>query len=798
MEKRSLCIAAAAYVCGIVCAEGGITCLVPLLWIVQLLLLFVYKKKKIRRKLWLLLPLLIYLGASRTESLRQRMLVEDIQSGQEILLSGKVYRTETKNDKYIVYLKNLQILSYQSEKINSNFQHQLSDSCCIVYMQKKEELKIGNYIAVQGICRLFSKASNKGQFDSVMYYKGQNISFTVQKAEIVSMNKEFDKVLQTLLEWRGCLHGQFAEITDQQKASLLQAMLLGEKNEVDKETMKLYQDNGISHILVISGWHYSMIGICIYGMLKRLGASFKVSGGISLFILFMFGLATGFAVSAVRAFIMFSIATGARILGRTYDMPTALSLALLYVLWDNPYCLFQCDFLLSFGAVMGLILILPVFEQLLGIKNRFLGTFFATLSIQIITLPIMLYFFFETPVYAILVNCIVLPFVTMLTLIAFAALGVSFFSVSLAKIIIFPASLILDFYEKSCSIAAKLPFSKYVAGQPDMIHILLYYLGIIIWVSVFYYLQAKKGNKKQEEKSRKDKVKYLVYKVCFTGCLGIFMLQLIWRSDIGLTITMLDVGQGESIYIKTDNGTVMLFDGGSSDISKAGIYRIAPFLKSEGNDTVDYVFLSHLDSDHISGIQEIIQEKSIQIRTVFLPDTCLRDESFQKMQRLAEENGIAVRYFGKGSILQDGEMTITGLHPEPDYQTDSKNDTSIVMLLKYKYFSMLFTGDIEEGAEQKLLKEQAVNDIDVLQVAHHGSKYSSCEVLLDQIKPEYAWISCGIENSYGHPHQELLNRLEKRKCKIYVTANTGQIQLKTDGNSMKVISYFDRIGYNEQ
>ena len=276
------------------------------------------------------------------------------------------------------------------------------------------------------------------------------------------------------------------------------------------------------------------------------------------------------------------------------------------------------------------------------------------------------------------------------------------------------------------------------------------------------------------------------------------VLQLMWHDESGLTVTMLDVGQGEAIYIRTDTGTVMLFDGGSSDINKAGIYRITPFLKAEGNDTIDYVFLSHLDSDHISGIQEIMEENSVQIGTLFLPDTCLQEDSFQNMQQLARENGITVRYFGRGSVLQDADVKIAGLHPEPEYQTDSKNDTSIVMLLTYKYFSMLFTGDLEAGGEQKLLQEHGLTDIDVLQVAHHGSKYSSCETLLDKIKPEYTWISCGAGNQYGHPHQDLINRLKKRKCKIYVTANSGQIQLKTNGNSMKVISYFNKIGYNEQ
>lgn len=787
MEKRSLCIAAAAYVCGIVCSAAGFNGTIPLLLAVQLLLFICYRKRKIRRKLWLLLPLLVYLGVNRTGTIGEQMILHEIQSGQKILMSGDVYRTEIKNNKEIIYLKNLEILSNQKEKINSDVQKQVSGNCCMVYIQRKQRIKIGNRITIRGTCRFFTPASNKGQFNSAMYYKGQHISFSVQKAEIIAVDEEFHKILQTLIEWRECLHNQFTKIADKKDASLLQAMLLGEKSEVDKETMKLYQDNGISHILVISGWHYSMIGICIYGVLKRLGASFIVSGGISIGALFMFGLATGFAVSAIRAFVMFAIMTGASIWGRTYDMPTAFSIALLSVLWNNPYRLFQCDFLLSFGAVLGLMLFLPVFEHLVDRNNRFLATFLATLAIQLFTLPVMLYFFYEISIYAVLVNCIVLPFVSILSLFAFAALGVSFFSISLAKIILFPAGLILDFYKISCSAAEKLPFSKYVAGQPEIVCILMYYIGIVIWVSVFYYLR-----------NRDKQAKHPIVKICFIGCLGILVLQLMWHDESGLTVTMLDVGQGEAIYIRTDTGTVMLFDGGSSDINKAGIYRITPFLKAEGNDTIDYVFLSHLDSDHISGIQEIIEENSVQIGTLFLPDTCLQEDSFQNMQQLARENGITVRYFGRGSILQDADVKIAGLHPEPEYQTDSKNDTSIVMLLTYKYFSMLFTGDLEAGGEQKLLQEHGLTDIDVLQVAHHGSKYSSCETLLDKIKPEYTWISCGAGNQYGHPHQDLINRLKKRKCKIYVTANSGQIQLKTNGNSMKVISYFNKIGYNEQ
>ena len=265
-------------------------------------------------------------------------------------------------------------------------------------------------------------------------------------------------------------------------------------------------------------------------------------------------------------------------------------------------------------------------------------------------------------------------------------------------------------------------------------------------------------------------------------------LLMAYRPSGFLDITMLDVGQGDGIYLKGPKGTTYFIDGGSSDESSLGKYCMEPFLKSQGTGILDYVFVTHGDTDHYSGIQEMLgrQDVGIPIKHLILPCNYASDDDLLSLAKNARNVGVTVFAIEEGEGLQEGELTITCLQPAKEDSELIGNAGSMVLEVTYGQFSMLCTGDVEGEGEELLLGKIKGKDYDVLKVAHHGSKNSTTEKFLKLCSPAVALISAGVDNSYGHPHKELLRRLEDAGCRIYNTQKNGAIMLQTDGNSLTI------------
>ena len=241
-------------------------------------------------------------------------------------------------------------------------------------------------------------------------------------------------------------------------------------------------------------------------------------------------------------------------------------------------------------------------------------------------------------------------------------------------------------------------------------------------------------------------------------------------------ITFIDVGQGDCSLFIGSEGTVCMVDAGSSSESKVGKYRIIPCLKYCGIDTIDYLFLSHSDDDHINAVPELIEDSCISVKHIVISPY---DEGFTDIEMLALQNGIEIIYAFSGMTFSQEDMNIEVISPIEDRITQYSdiNEMSLVMQVDMSGKHILFTGDIGGKAEKILLESGVLKNIDILKVAHHGSKYSGCEEFLKEISPEEAVISCGISNSYGHPHVETLDRLGAVGASIYRTDRYGAIIL---------------------
>jgi competence protein ComEC len=260
-------------------------------------------------------------------------------------------------------------------------------------------------------------------------------------------------------------------------------------------------------------------------------------------------------------------------------------------------------------------------------------------------------------------------------------------------------------------------------------------------------------------------------------------------------VKMLDVGQGDCIYLETKGGLHMLIDGGSSSASEIGKYTILPFLKYNGVRKLDYVIVTHADKDHISGIVEMLEEERAMVPMIehlILPDIplALRDDSYLKVEMLAKRKGCEVLYFSKGKGISYKDFSLTCLFPSKDIQTGGKwdkNELSLVCQVELNATKFLFTGDLGELGELWLLEHHLLGSVSALKVGHHGSKNSSSMEFLAKVMPEIALISCGKDNVYGHPGVETLERLREVESEVWNTAECGQIVVDIDETSELVV-----------
>lgn len=712
-----------------------------------------------------------------------------------VYTSGQLVMIQEKEGYQILTLKNnkVSIPGDKYRKINY-FSKKL-----IIYTNSKNSYKIGNILTVSGKIQKFRKASNPGQFNEYQYNRMLHIDYKISADTVVITDSHYSIFRQSLYQIKNKFTNVYRQILPPGNAGILSAMILGETSLLDADLKELFRQSGISHILAISGLHISILGLTLYRLLRHMELSNVISSEISIFIIFSYGVLTNFSVSTNRAVVMMIILMSAGLIGRTYDLLSAAALSALIILIQSPLQIKNAGFLLSFGAIMGIAVMNPVISKLISINNKLLKELISGISIQLVTLPVILFFFYEIPVYSVFINLIILPTSSIIILLAILAGITGCIWLPAGTFLIGAVHYLLNFYEWVCHLGEKLPYRTFLVGRPDIGAIAAYYSILIILVILHKKLNPRAA-------------------IILFSCLLILFFK---AKNVTLNITFMDVGQGDGIFMMTPKGTTFFIDGGSTDVSKVGKYRIEPYLKINGIGGLDYAVVTHMDSDHISGLKEMMEEMkpvnekknnryngTILIHNLILPDISDKDEAFMDMVNLALSRGINILYISKGDTIKDGDVKITCLHPKLNYTFTSRNAYSTVLCVNYKSFDLLLTGDLEQDGEKmlvNLLKDQpdihkntgngkkehieVTSDYDVLKVAHHGSKNSTYEDFLRIIKPEYSIISCGRDNSYGHPDPELIQRLKNIGSNIKITCESGAVTIHTDGINMMIDEY---------
>ncbi|SHJ05863.1 competence protein ComEC [Parasporobacterium paucivorans DSM 15970] len=690
---------------------------------------------------------------------------------------GKISGISNKDSSYQYELKNVRIHT-DREEIGCKA---VSVVCC-----ENMGASPGDTVAVTGSYQMFANARNPGNFDEKNYYHTMGIAGRFMGETMVITGKARFPAAAALAGMRNTLNETLYRICNEKEAALFGAILLGEKGRLDPVTKSLYIGGGIAHILSISGLHLSIIGSGIFSLVRR-RFLFATSGLISAAAVLAFGIMAGSPVSLMRALIMFSIKLLAEVTGRTYDLVLATAVAAFLILADNPFYIFHTGFQLSFLAVLGIGIPLPVIEAYFSTDRKILKAFQSSLGITVLTCPVILNIYFEIPLYSPIINLLVIPFMEVMLLSGIFASIAGSFVVAAGYILIGAGCFVLRFYEFICRFFFGLPFFTITVGKMTGRSIFLYYLVIAAAVLVM----ALVNKRNLDENYRKVR---LMKRGFIWAVAALLAVLLAGRPENSLKITMVDVGQGEALLIQTPAGKNICVDGGSTDVGSAGKYRLIPYLKSLGISRIDYFIVTHLDEDHTSILTEIFSDYDgfgLKTECFIFPRVISGEEDCRKFVEKARLLGISTRFFDVGTTLSDDRVAIRCLHPATDFPTDDKNETSLVLELEYGNFQMLFTGDIGEDGEKALIDSGLLTDCDILKVAHHGSTESTTEEFLKEVSPEFALISCGVDNVYGHPHPLTMERLSNNGIKSFTTAEKGAIVIRSDGKNYEIDTYLE-------
>lgn len=703
-----------------------------------------------------------------------------------------VYRIE-KTTRTVIYLKKAILIRSGSTK-----NYPIRNIKCTGKEEKINSLREGMHVRLEGMLVLPELPRNPGQFNRRIYESGKKIDFYLENPTVLEVKEQRSGVREVVEIWKTEMMNRCEKIYPDEEAGILEAMLFGEKSELSGDIKELYQAAGISHVLVISGLHISLLALAVAGILRRLGFPMPVWVILSVGVLAGYGILIGQPTTAVRALLMFFVLQGARLLGRSYDLLSALAFAGILMLLDNPDLILDGGCRLSFCAVIGVGWYVSEKNKIFrsigekekrknrgkGGKGSSAGAILENIRagwyLWLFTLPVMLDTFYQVSVVGILWNLVAIPLLPVI--IASGGLGVVLagWNIFLGSLAGSPAYGMLQLYQEIGNISEKLPVGMWTPGQPSKPVIAGYYLVIFLLVLV-----------------EKQLIKREKWWKIFPGmelCSMLLLLLLMahpWQQRE--KITFLDVGQGDASLLQS-GGQTLLLDGGSTSQKNVGTYVILPYIKQQGISCLEAVVLTHTDQDHINGVTEVLEEGKkgwLTVKNLMYPYWMEGTEQGKQLKKLAEEAGASCRKIRAGDRLTIGKAEAVVLYPKEQEKIAEPNAGSLVLFWKWDGVRAMFTGDLPEEKERELL--QNLPACEILQVGHHGSATSTCREFLEQVQPSLAVISCAMKNRYGHPSPDTVDRLKKTGCEIRYTMKSGAITIRKRGREVLVTEYLEHV-----
>lgn len=766
MFDRPLCIATICYIIGIIMglylSSFGI---VFLLCFLLLIIAF-----KINKKICIYI-LIIIIGFSYIKFIdySYEKDYDLVNSKENYIIEGIV--VSDKRDKEYKEVYDLDIKKIDGIKIEKSKKYLLN-----IKKSKEMNIKFGDYIKINAKIELPSKVRNYMGFDYQRYLKSKKIIATildVENVEILDVNKAntAENIFNSV---RNNIKKIMYKLLPKDAKELAIGMMIGDREELDANITENFKNSNLTHMLAVSGAHISYVILGLNLMLKKTSNRFRKIF-IICFLIFFVGV-TDFTPSVQRASIMAILLLISTMLYRSQDTYTSIAFSGLVILIINPYSFFDIGFQLSFGGTIGIVLmynnLMKRFKQKGKLKGYIVSSICVSVCANLIIIPIMSFNFNTVSLTFWISNLLAGPFLGVIIILGFCMYLISFVIFPVAKIISIPLKYLIYILLVIVKYCSKIPFSSITIRTPYIFEILIYYIVLYL---VFNYAKIKPYFKKLV-------VVIMIVILIANSCIYV-------KNHGKMIIYFIDVGQGDSTLIRTAQSKIILIDGGGSENSSfnVGEKTLLPYLLDRKITVLDYVVISHFDTDHCGGILYLMEH--IKVKNIIISKQGKESSNYNKFKNIVIDKGISVIFAKKGDKIKiDNETYMDVLFPSNNLISDNiLNNNSIVTKICYNNFSILFTGDVEEIAEKEICSQYNTTNklkANILKVAHHGSKTSSTAEFIKMVKPQIALIGVGEKNKFGHPNDGVIQRLKNMNTKIYRTDKMGEIviQINNMGN----------------
>ncbi len=798
MDRKPLVFTTGVFICGIITADNFPTFPADLVILSAGLLILPFVPEKI--KFYLTVAVLIAAGSLRLHLVRDILPADHIKlvpADSVRAVAGMIEDVTLSNDGHNRYVLSVDRVFLAKED------QEACGKLMIFSRGHPRILAYGDRVRLSGPPEKIQPVRNPGQFDYSGYLAARGIYHLYRWVEPDSVRliaRGCGSWWQSLLiqPIAGYARETFRIFLDDHSGALVQALLLGEKQDLEKDTIARFQKVGVVHVLAISGLHVGFIVIFAMTGFSLLRMPLPVRFWALLLVLLLYGAVVQFRPPVVRASLMAVFYLYAEQIERKPVTDNLLAGAALIILIADPLELYNPGFQFSFIAVASILHGTEKLDRLIPIKARMQKRYpgkvlparlinwiwmplLVSASAVIGTLPLTAYYYGMVPVVALIANLIVIPLIAgivmlILFMLVFRPLS-SLITGGIADMIGFLHSMLNHVVEAF----AAVPMASADVTNPPLI------LVVLVTLAFFMFLHA-------DERPLRN--------AFFLVCIAILVLIILpaAKDDRSLMVTFLDVGQGDAAFLRFPNHRTMLIDAGGADRNwDNGTATILPFLKKSGTLKLDYLVASHAHDDHVGGFPALL--RSIEIDTVVLNAYPYHSKRFKLIHRLCRERGIPIRIAARGDRIQaDPSCRVYVLHPDSacavahNFCGSECNNSSLVLKIQYGEMGLLFTGDLERSAEPRILMYGDFLESEILKIAHHGSSTSTSDDLLNQTRPVIAIVPVARKNKFRHPSPKTLARLHERYVRVYRTSHTGAIMLRIMPGYIEKIAWRSRGG----
>lgn len=676
----------------------------------------------------------------------------------------------------------------------------------------------GDQVRLRGEIALPSGARNFGQFDYADYLAKRRIHrvLTVEGLEHVQWESGKRYTLSGFLGWieqyRSLLGDRVEALYPGQQSGFMQGLLIGLRTEMDEALFRRFSDLGLTHIIAISGLHVAIVVGGLLGVMRLFCISRETALLVTLLLIPLYILLSGASPSVVRAGLMGMLALYALLRGILKDALQLLALAAIIMTMWNPYLIYDVSFQLSFLVTAGLITGTSAARLLLPQRGPswLYNTIAVTVTAQCVSFPLTIAYFNQYALLSGVANFVLVPLFSLIVLpLGYLSLMISFLSMPLAVWMARITGLLNDLCFAIMEQLAHLPGLLSIWPSPPIGAVMLF-LACLYALSIGIHWSRMQDAELFPSLRRRGLLVSLSSLVIILGWLWVAYGYTTWGSKG--EIAYLDVGQGDAILIRTPRNRTILVDGGGTlrfhkpeehwrlgnDPYEVGKDLLVPLLKKRGVHRIDYMIVSHGDADHIGGLAAVMEQ--LPVKRLLFNGTLKDSPAVKTLFGLALDHDVPLYPVHAGMTLQaDVDTKLTFLYPFEQSSVsfvDNQNASSVVFHMMMHHASFLFTGDMDAAAERMIVENQQgqlqLAGVDVLKVAHHGSKTSTSELWLRFWRPKAAVISAGVRNRYRHPSPVVTQRLESYGIAVARTDLHGEVQVKAAKEGLTWRAFLDQ------